>query len=296
MNFKKVLVGIPTRDRPDYLAVLLFSLLEQDVDFDVLIVNTSDVKDSPFIGGGTLLERIIPTLQALGHSVTLESVTVAGRSETVAVNHILAKAVEQKYGYVFKVDDDHYLPQGTLRRLQIAIHELDPNADKPVLISGVTPWMKAAYVGAAGPGDMSEGEPTEPLTHLNWDVISEEATAIVNHFVRYPASIRGESELVKTQLASAANFMMRPDTRILWSDTCSRSMYCDAAWFIQLQALLNYRLFFDLSLNVWHVAAPTGGCRDGEEGFLKTDADNQRRATFMYHLLRQFGIARNICT
>jgi len=297
-NRSRILVGIPTRDRLDYLTILLFSLLEQDVGFDVLIVNTSTRSE-----GGIAFEpdspisRISKTLYALGSNVECKSVSVVGYSETVAVNAILECAVERGYGYVFKVDDDHWIPSGTLKRFKTLIQKLDPKFEAPVVVSGVTPWMEPAYSGGAGPDDIAQGDPEEPVTYLERHDEAKTVTAIVNHFVRYPPEYCDpDKSLRETHLASAANFMMRPDTRILWSDTCSRSMYCDAAWFIQLRKLLGYRLYFDLGVNVWHVAAPSGGCRAGENGMLKTDGDNVKRAKFVYQLLKQFEWREKKCT
>jgi glycosyltransferase involved in cell wall biosynthesis len=279
----KVLVGIPTREREGYLAALLSTLVFQNggIDFDVFIVDTT-MDERKRVIRQEHTARVLRLLDAMGHEVTVDWLPQGSRSEVVAVNRILVEARLRGVDFVFKVDDDHILPPDTLSLLMKDIIAQERFSDHKVLVSGVTPWMIEAYEGAVGPGDVVSYDGGKgSFSYLKKDEGIESVTAMVNHFVRY-SGVSYEGSLVLTQLASAANFMLRPDIRILWSDTGLRSMYCDAAWFLQLTELLGYSLFFDLSVNVWHAAAPTGGVRVEGEGLLKPSLEDSTRAKVLY--------------
>lgn len=267
----KVFVGIPTRDRPEHLACLLSSLLFQEHrDFDVYIMD-SGASDLPVIEH-PLVVPFVDTLRGTGHVVSCIQVEVAGRSEVVAVNKILSLSKLEGYDFVYKIDDDHVLPPNALKVLCSTYRELSQDAsDSPLLLSGVTPWMRKVFEGASSPydkpstlGDASPMGLTFVERALNGEVYLE-----IGHFHRYAVST-----LAPTELASAANFFMKPDIRILWSDVGRSSKYADAMWFLQLGKLLNYQLLFLTGLNVWHVAALTGGVREETGNFHKESTED----------------------
>lgn len=267
----RVLVGIPTRDRPEYLSMVLSGLVMQTHrDFEVLIVNTNGGDETAFHTAP--VDRFISTLRMFGNSVDVVSVPVSGHSEATAVNYILVEARRREVDFVFKVDDDHLLPADTLGRLMEGILRAERKDASPVLLSGVTPWMDHAEYA---PEEVrNQKEPLKKATAPLTDIWLENSKVCIRagHFFRY-----SEAAVVQTNLASAANFMMRPDARVLWSDTGNSSLFADALWFIQLQVLLHYRLFIDTSVEVWHVAAPHGGVK--EKGNLEKNSrwDDVRR-------------------
>jgi len=263
----RILVGIPTRDRPEYLSSLLTSLLFQDIgEWDLLIVDTST--ESCSVQEHPQVKRLSDTIRALGHAVTFVRVPVAGRSEATAVNRILTTAVIEDYEFVFKVDDDHVCPPKTLRKLREVILLREKEGPWPVLVSGAIPWMFKAWEEASGPEDIcsvaSLGErpvitmridPKTPSVCGDWTLKCK-----VEHFTRYTDD-EGKGFIRESDFGAAAEFMLRPDARILWSDVGESSIYADAYWFKQLERFLDYTFWFDLSVNVWHVAAPAGGVR-----------------------------------
>lgn len=281
----RILVGIPTRDRPEYLACLLSSLLFQtDRYFDVLVVDTSTADqmlvDSPIVS------RFADTLRALGNHVRFEKVEASGRSEVVAVNRILVEAQLQGYGFVYKVDDDHVLPANTLATLR-KNHAFYSKSTADILLSGVTPWMAQVFPGAASPHDLPRSVSSLGARGVSYidEVSGSEVTMEIGHFFRY-----AEDMVVRTELASAANFFLRPDTRILWSDICGSSKYADAVWFTQLREILQYQLYFLLGLNVWHVAAPTGGVREQASEFEKLSSDDVLRGQHLGRIYGELGV------
>ena len=209
-NASRILVGIPTRDRSQYLACLLSSLLFQtDTDFDVLIVDTSTLPDDD-LGGSSIVQRLVAALRATGHEVSIEKTTVVGRSEVVAVNHIILTAKLGGYGFVFKVDDDHVLPSDTLLRFR-RVHVLC-KGDADVLLSGVTPWMAEVFPGAASPEDAPRSAMDIPPRGVSFirDVGGVGIDLEIGHFSRYTGS-----DYVRTELASAANFFFAASTTSL---------------------------------------------------------------------------------
>ncbi len=272
----RILVAIPTRDRPEYLSCLLSSLIFQTCkDFDVMIADTSS--GGPALEVNPMFLRFRDTLHALGHEVFVYSLAPVGRSEAMAVNFMMLEAQHREYSYIYKVDDDHILPPGALERLVAVFNAHDEEG--PAIFSGVTPWMHQTWEDAAGPSSVVAGNPDDFMC-------GEYLTSIVRnpsgnldleprHFSRYESD-----EVCETQLASAANFFMVPDTRILFSDTGYSSLFADAVWFLQLRKFLGYKMYFDLGLEAWHVAAPSGGVRDstGFGNYIKdTPWDDRRR-------------------
>jgi len=283
-NSNRILVGIPTRDRPEYLACLLSSLLFQtEQDFDIFIVDSSEAEPSC---ENTIVSRFLDTHKGLGRDVRyLCEAKVVGRSEAASVNQIMYAAYYQGYGHVYKIDDDHVLPPNALTALKNVYRGLEHRTEPVgrVILSGVTPWMAVAWEGASGPA-------TPPV---NADGITGNITGIVEtdgdievrsgHHDQYAQSI-----IQETQLPSAANFFMRPDISILWSDICESSLYADAVWFLQLRKFLNYQMYFYTGISIWHVAANVGGVRE-RDSFEKDSFHDGIRKEFLrsfYYLLK----------
>lgn len=280
----RVLVGIPTRDRPEYLSCLLVSLMFQTHrDFHILIVDTSD--DIGALEAHPMFTRFHDTFMGTGITIAVVSVKVAGRSEATAVNRILAEAATGGYDAVYKIDDDHLLPPDGLEKLAQGLEQ----KQGPAILSGVTPWMHQAFEGAAGPSDKPQGAGSlgeELLTRIE---MSDGRVVIEpRHFHRYNCWANHHQP---TQLASAANFFMKPDLRILWADTGSSSLGVDAVWFLQLAKFLDYKMYFILDLNVWHMAAPTGGVREEEEHYKKDHASDGDRHLFLTRFCQAMGVA-----
>lgn len=213
----------------------------------------------------------------------VHKVEVAGRSEATAVNHLLVEAKNKGYDYVFKVDDDHVLPPTTLQDLIKWLHKAEEKSKTKCLVSGVTPWMHRVWEWASGPDDPVKRtqDVLEPMTDVYLRPPHDPAVLEqkfrhridIGHFDKY--DVHG---LVRTKLASAANFLMRPESQVLWSDIGQSSLFADAVWFLQLQAFLGYELYFDPGTWVWHVAAPSGGVREKEGDLDKVSHwDHQRR-------------------
>ena len=268
-----ILIGIPTRNRPEYLAALLSSLMFQSTqNFDIMIADTA-VEDEEFVSDSVLAMRFVTTLLETGHNVFIQEVPVCGKSEVVAVNYLLAEAHSREYKLFYKIDDDHVLPPNGLELLCKAHNEV--NAEGPAIVSGVTPWMEPAWEGAASPSDNKRN--ISEVDKYITEVDPKTSEIRIGHFDRWRQPFVHE-----TQLASAANFMMYPDIRLLWSDTGPSSLFADAVWFLQLRELLGYRMFFHLGVEAWHVAAHVGGVREGENSlFKKTSSwDRQRKRLF----------------
>jgi len=295
MSNGRILVGIPTRDRQEYLGMLLATLLFQDYSaWDLLIVDTS-ASESP-LEEHPVMQRYLPTIRALGHQVIVEKVSVSGRSEATAVNRILVQSTLQGYDAVYKVDDDHILPPKTLGVLYGDLTRLERDSEHGTgkyLVSGITPWMIPAWEGAYGPESVGDIVPPSMVEFSVSD--AGELRNTVGHFLRYPGvkSLLGGT-LYKSYFASAANFMMRPRCDLLWSDIGESSLFADAVWFLQLRTFLDVTLAFDTSVEVWHAAAPSGGVRrDGTPGcdtFEKGGREDVLRSNYLKHLLSTFGV------
>jgi len=272
----RVLVGIPTKDRPEYLAGLLATLLFQQYQrFDVLVVDTGEQWE---VEVDTQVDRFVKTLRGTEHDVTFVRGVAAGDSMVVPTNRILVEAEDRGYDWVYKVDDDHVLPPDALSSLLQATELVEAGSEAPVLVSGVTPWMHRVWEKASGPDDPVKmpGSFKPPLTDV-WLEPAARRMGVghrheidIGHFDKY-----GSHTVVRTKLASAANFLMRPDTRILWADMCGRSLYADVVWFLQLQSYLGYELYFETGVWAWHVTAPSGGTRTGQEDHVKGRSEEE---------------------
>jgi glycosyltransferase involved in cell wall biosynthesis/SAM-dependent methyltransferase len=109
----RVLVGIPTKDRPESLRMLLESLVGQTFkDFDVAIVDDSRFADLPNDGK---LNEVLADLYRGGHSWF--AFRGPAQNQAVAHNNIMKFAVERGYKLVFRVDDDIVLKADHLELL-----------------------------------------------------------------------------------------------------------------------------------------------------------------------------------
>lgn len=283
-NEDKTLVIIPTRDRPEYLTLLLSSLLLQDdPSFDILILDSGE-PEAEFRSVPKKYEaytHVVSALRGSGHLVQHMPVKVLGRSEVSAVNYGMSLALAREYGFVFKVDDDHIVPGDALRSLRNKLLKYSAQNSGPVLISGVTPWAvkKEGLENAYGPETTFDDDPQGEI--LTIDEASDDPAIDPVHFMRYPNVTK---EVYDTELASAANFFMRPDTRILWAEINGSSLLADARWFLQLKKYLHYRLYFDLQLNVWHMVAKSGGVHREGETPQQSSKDLERTGFFLSFL------------
>lgn len=283
---KRVLVGIPTKARPDYLAGLLGTLMFQTYrDWDLLVVRTDPDPSMDY----TQPSRFYETLRAMGHAVTVIDLPTLAHSEATAVNRILLEAKREGYELVYKIDDDHVMPPDTLRLL-VACHATAEDLcdrSEPVLVSGLTPWMDSVSELSVGPSRPHKAVPvpSHKISQVYLNAESEKAEMIVGHWDSYVCV--AEPCVRPTGIASAANFMMRPDVRIQWSDNSLSSLFADAAWFVRLQQYLGYRFFFEMNTQVWHVNAKRGGTWKKGEDTKFGDEDKAQRSLLEF-LLRSF--------
>jgi len=250
MGNGKILVGIPTRSRPECVCMLLSSLFQEtEIAFDIFIVENS--KES-CLADYVLFHRLKSAFEARNTSIILDHYYTSVRSEVASVNRILVKASEG-YDYLFKVDDDHILEGKALSQLKESLEEVEfrQAESKPVIVCGMTPWMWVKFPGASGPDLCRSVLPDNPTAV---SIVGDEIYCDTGHFTRVV-----KRDLVRSQIGSAANFFMKPDIRILWSDFGEASMFSDAVWYLQLRRFFDYDIRFDTGVNVWHVAAPTGG-------------------------------------
>ncbi|MFA7143587.1 MAG: glycosyltransferase family A protein, partial [Candidatus Dojkabacteria bacterium] len=108
----RILVGIPTKDRPQSLTRLLKSLKDQTFnDFDVIVVDDSvaDIRQN-----AELREAVID-ISKNGHIINV--VKGVNLNQAVAHNHILNHAILNDYKLVFRVDDDITLDKHHLSRI-----------------------------------------------------------------------------------------------------------------------------------------------------------------------------------
>lgn len=277
---EKILVAIPTRDRPEYLSILLSSLIHQtEQAFDVLIVDTSDENELDL--NAAPLERFLTTLSALGHSCYYERVEVAGRSESAAVNTILAFALFGEYDLLYKTDDDHLLQPDTLERLKKAHSELMSEHGVPVMVSAMTPYMHQVGPGMSSPHSLPIVSLPDDFRVIKYEVIGDRLVVDANQFDRCVSDLG----VFPSMLASAANFMMKPDARILWQDMGHSSLHADAIWMIQLSKFFGYKFFFDTGCISWHVTAPSGGVRDKCDEYSKTSEWDEKRKEHLKYVI-----------
>jgi glycosyltransferase involved in cell wall biosynthesis len=274
----KILVAIPTRDRPEYLSILLSSLIHQtEQAFDVLIVDTSDEKRLDV--SSAPVERFLSTLTALGHACFYEHVNVAGRSEAAAVNVILTTALFNEYDLLYKTDDDHLLQPDTLARLKSAHGLMMAEHCCPVMVSAMTPYMHRVKEGLSGPDSPPIGFLPKDMQIIKYGFDEGKLSIEANQFDRCLT----DQGIHPSMLASAANFMMKPDARILWQDLSQSSLHADAVWMLQLETFFGYKFFFDTGCTSWHVTAPSGGVRSKFFEYSKNEIwDERRKQHFKY--------------
>lgn len=280
-----ILVAIPTRDRPEYLSILLSSLVFQtEQRFDVLIVDTSsewEEETSQYLyENAAPVSRFIATLRAQGHAVKIKHVSVAGRSEVAAVNYAMVYATLNEYGYLYKTDDDHLLQPDLLARLLFAYEK----CPKPCLVSAMTPFMYRVKEGYSGPDSnpycgMVEGKPLTSMELKDGEVAIE-----IGHFDR----CMSDYGIQPSDLASNANFLMKPDARFLWEDIGHCSLFADASWMLKIAHYLGYKFFFDTGCVSWHVTAPSGGVRDRNDEYDKRSEWDSFRKQHLTYLMKEY--------
>lgn len=276
----KILVGILTRDRPQYLAGLLSTLLFQTYkNFDALIVDSGDSCGDVWVH----VERLVAALRGTGHKVDFVHSQTVGHSSTVPMNRLLMEAAVRDYDWLYRLDDDHVVPPKALEILHKNAVFLEKKHDK-VAVSGVTPWMHRVWEGASGPDDPPKTLAHEPLSYFEQSEHDAEYFMRIGHFDRYAYSM-----VVKTDLLSSANFLIRPKIPILWADIGPRCLWADAIWFLQLKVFLGYNFYINTGVEVWHVAAPSGGVRQGQEDHIKgKEVEEKLRAKELHMFLNTY--------
>ena len=290
----RILVGIATKQRPEYLSSLLGTLMFQTAEeWDLMIVDTDPVSS---VFENVQVERFLRCFEALGHHVYRIQQPTHQKSEVSAINRILVEADLMGYGFIFKVDDDHVMPPLTLEYLRSFLtgdRAVAPTEGVPAIVSGVSPWMEPAWDGAIGPSDIRPTKDGENPADMWVEERDDETLIHFNngHFYRWEYSgLKAYPWVVPNKRVHPANFMMRPDSRILWTELGSSSMYADSVWSIQLQTLLKYEIYMDLTVNVWHVAAPHGGVREEVGNHLKDSTSDNLRKQWLIKLLKDTGL------
>lgn len=269
-----ITVAIPTRDRDDYLAVLLTSLMCQDYpNWNLMLLYNGLEREGP----DQLVQRLLDALDAMGHSTTIISLGDIGRSPCVAYNRAMAEAS----GVLLFLDDDMLLPSDYLRRM-VEDYYVAENNHQQVVLSAPTPWLEAAWEGI-GPNATSAITDTDKMISMSKEDGKLKLEAKQN--VIYMGSPRW----VPSDAISPANFMMRSTQKFPWSDCGMPMLYADLVWSMQLRHFGGYSLGFTTRTYAWHVNASSGGLREKPGDFDKTrwKRAQWRRVTRLYDELME---------
>lgn len=260
-------IAIPTRDRPEFLSVLLGSIA-YDLTYvkEILIVENGPV-------GGCLLdgvaERAIDLVRSRGAAVTVVHIGDGGRQASQARNYA---QIHCSTDLLMCVDDDMWFEPGSIQQMVASFAEIEEkNEGVPIALSALTPYIDKTYVGPKAHEEL----PWPPDDEKTIEIISTPGQSMPFQLVlRQNCTYRKVGGALKSGVRPSdaltpGVYLMRPDISVANWDTSDQSMYTDIAWSLQLEMLRGYRFFFDLDCRVYHLHAPSGGTRIGSGDFDK---------------------------
>jgi GT2 family glycosyltransferase len=234
-----VCLAIPTKNRPDYLAVLLASIVAQSYRHWSLVIN--DDSDSP-VEDVPVIRDLLDGIRARGHWTSVVRGASGSRRHQVAL-----EAVPSHIEFVVRVDDDVFLHPDYLE------HVLRPFrifADVPLAaVGGTLPQPHLALQDLeqrlAEPGWIpTVDQPTWKLQGHSYrqDEILE-VESLLGHSIAYR---RSAVEVVGGWAVEGYS----PHAQCEESDLCSR-----------LRAA-GYQLMVTTRARAWHLYSPGGGSRE----------------------------------
>lgn len=277
-----------TRGRPAALSGLLASLAGQSYgDWSLLLLPNGAIEQDRRLC--TTTKRYLAWLNANGVECNVIDMGNIGRSPAVAFNRAMVEA--DREDIVLVLDDDMWIAPDYIEHMVESFIQLEQSHDDPVVLSGVTPWMDAAWEGI-GPHVTSRplDEATAVIQLLgfaDWfDTKTRSFEIIALQNTSYGLAGSKESQLRPSHAISPANFMLRPELKIPWSDVGHPFVYADLAWSLQARSLLNYQIWFDLRCEAWHVNDSGGGLRLGEGNFDKEGPGKEAQGRRVERLLQ----------
>jgi hypothetical protein len=251
---------------------------QSDCDFELLILENGADRDRVSVDSHPHLKNLLNMFRRNNKCRSLWLGDV-GRSPAIPYNRAM---VEVETEWALFVDDDIWLQPDYICWMRESAETLTRQGRNFVL-SGVTPWAEEAWPGI-GPDYLCPiPGVTEPIIDF-WlrkspaDGSGAFLEIQARQNVAYDLGDTGGEEVLRPSNAlSPGNFMMRPDSRIPWSDVGFPSCWADLAWCLQAKAFLGYEFWFDLRCEAWHVNAVSGGLRSSSGDFTK-DANQSARA------------------
>ncbi len=263
MSNPKVTIAIPTRSRPDYLAVMLSCLASQSYRNWELILfpNGEDSGELSYLS-----KQLISILNVRKNKCSVVPMGELGRSPSVVYNRAQLLADE----LLLCLDDDLWLSH---LYLEMMVEDFLSGEDKkkgPIVLSGVTPWSDNAFA-EVGPDKVVDylGDSGEKMISFCNAGVEGDATRWSLQLNQNARHLQCFS-WVDTDVISPANFMMRPSVVVPWSDCAVPSLFADVIWGLQLTSLAGYTLGFTTRAEAWHLNAPSGGLRLEEGGYDKS--------------------------
>jgi len=278
----RVTVAIPTRDRPEYLSILLSSLIPQAKYIsEIIILSNGPTENQTEV---PIVTRFTDTLKAMDLSVRSIYLGEIGRSAATAYNRAMLECQSQ---VLLCLDDDTWVEPNCLGWLIESFNFLETQGSEPVVLSPVSPWMDRAWEGI-GPEviNYSFDEDTRMVELIpHHEPLDGNAHETFSRLVRFNSQFDVDSsqpQIHPSDAISPLAFMLRPNLGAPWSDVGHPCTFSDLAWSIQLQLFHGYKLFFDIRCDVWHVNASHGGLR-------KSEGDYSKRSEGYLAQLRRVG-------
>jgi len=242
----KIEIGVPTKDRYEQLAMLLWSFCEQThKDWDVTIVddseNVRDIRELPFI------LPILKRMNLEGHQWRVKF----GRKKGPHWSHQLV-VDETRHPYIYRVDDDCILDRNALSDLVLAWEQLESSGTK---------------VGAIGPIVLDPTFPPElkylPLGFRSFKKyqgkIDECGINYGDHQWRmHPDSELQEVEHIYSSFLYSADVANKIGGYDLEYNVVGHREETD---FTYRMFKNGYKLFIQPKSLVWHLRNPFGGIR-----------------------------------
>lgn len=230
-------IGIPTKDRPDYLAILLVCLLNQTwPQWDAVIV---DDGGSPLFNGASCwsLEVLLREVRRQGHAVEVIPGARQGppQAHNLALQHL-------PHGLILRLDDDQAPCPDFLEKLCAAMH--GDRADDVGAVGGVYPFLEEVRC--------FEDYPPQVQTQ----------SFQAGFDARVQCSLHRTAAVLEVRHLHSSYLYRRDVVKQFGFPTCYSPVGHREETETSLRIrLAGYRLLVVTDAIAWHFKAPTGGIR-----------------------------------
>lgn len=248
---ERITIGVPTKDRYEYLAILIWSLLEQTyTEWDIVFIDDSEnyypITQIPFI------YPLLMMLEHKGHTWSCDQ--GEKRGPHVSHNKIIAKS---KTDLILRIDDDCI-------------------ADKDYIMNLVKVMVTDPEIGAVGglvllphakDEEQQQPEKWHSMEQYFGKLLEHPNGSVTHHGDLHWRYHRNQNPKPVEHLHSS--FLYKKSAALGvggYANDYSLVGHNEETDFTYKLHLLKWKMYVEPSAIVWHLRAPSGGIRAGKDG------------------------------